>query len=535
MRRTHLSEEAGARAEDGSALIVTLALVLALTILVAATQWQVIHDLKVSKTERDFERALQMAESGANAYLNMLAKGLAPGNPLVPQQYVLPSILSPQEFKQQVKNKTIPPSHLVYYPPGQTRQGDFAAHLGTPGTSADIIAYGWSNGIVRRVRIHSDIYSIFDWVAIWGINPGTGNQDYAWKFSGNVDVIGACGAEGKLLYSGANVRIWDGPLVWANKSYAPPYNNPDIAPIANSGPNIPPGHPGTADHVHPIANPVYKHYVRKLGFPTADEAANEESGSNMGVAYFKTHNHNATGLRYLVRHTTTGVIRELNDPTKPYTVMKNNDWRLDGEFNPNKKDLENLGMTDEEEFYGIRAYPGQYYFEQIDMTNQSRLFLRTFKDSERPPLLANGELETVVVNDVGNPNPGESENQNVRFWIGTTGGKDPDTTFDVNTVMEYPFWASRFRVFIASTGTITVRGRNTNPPPPFRVNMLCYNKDASGKGYGHIHFQSATYLFGSLIAWMVDAVGGCIVEKQQPELGPSNPLAYNAVDWRELE
>ncbi|HHX38373.1 MAG TPA: hypothetical protein GX715_00275, partial [Armatimonadetes bacterium] len=172
MRRMHPNGEAAPRAEQGAALIVALALVLALTILVTATQWQVIHELKLSKTERDYERALQMAESGANAYLNMLAKGLAPGNPLVPNQYVLPSVLSPQEFKQQVKNKTIPSSYLVYYPPGQTRQGYFAAHVGTPGTSADIVSYGWSNGTVRRVRIVADTFSIFDWVAIWGINPG---------------------------------------------------------------------------------------------------------------------------------------------------------------------------------------------------------------------------------------------------------------------------------------------------------------------------------------------------------------------------
>ncbi len=87
--------------------------------------------------------------------------------------------------------------------------------------------------------------------------------------------------------------------------------------------------------------------------------------------------------------------------------------------------------------------------------------------------------------------------------------------------------------YVASKGGVTVKGLNTNPPLPFRVNMLCYNRDAGG-GYGSIQFQSATYLFGSLIAWQVGAAGGSIIEKQAPETAPEDPLMYEVLDWREL-
>ena len=52
-----------------------LALVIAMTLLIAAMQLQVVSQLAASATERDYERALQMAESGLNAYLNKLANG----------------------------------------------------------------------------------------------------------------------------------------------------------------------------------------------------------------------------------------------------------------------------------------------------------------------------------------------------------------------------------------------------------------------------------------------------------------------------
>src|SRR5437870_2266269 len=72
------------RGRRGSALPLALALVVAMTLLVAAMQMAVVRQLGVSATERDYERALQMAETGINAYLNMKANGgmVATGTPI---------------------------------------------------------------------------------------------------------------------------------------------------------------------------------------------------------------------------------------------------------------------------------------------------------------------------------------------------------------------------------------------------------------------------------------------------------------------
>jgi hypothetical protein len=101
--------------------------------------------------------------------------------------------------------------------------------------------------------------------------------------------------------------------------------------------------------------------------------------------------------------------------------------------------------------------------------------------------------------------------------------------------MEDPSYASRFRVYIASSGGVTVKGTNGNPPPPFRVNLLCYNTDASGNGYGNVGFQSSVYLFGSLIGWQIDVAGGCTVQKELTEIGPGDRLTYVITGWTELQ
>lgn len=528
----------------GQALIIALAMILGLVLIVSATQYQTVAQLRNSISERDYERALQMAEAGLNGYLNRLGNGDGAGTyaALVPPFQLLPQFYTVDEFRTALQGGTISsaagtPYRFVPYPPGSTNSGYYVGHVGTPAAFVTIVSYGYYKGAVRRVRGSGRAFSIFDWAAIWGINPGTTNQDYAWKFSGSANVVGAAGAEG-LFVGNNNVTVYDGPVVWANGSYQSPFNNPNIT-LFQSGPNVPSGHPSGITypwHSHTVSVPAMRYYASRLDFPTADEAANQHSGSTGGVAYYKTNNHNATGLRYLVRNTATGVIREL---TGSYTVLGNNDYQLNNELNPNTSTLNSLGIQAGETYYGLRIYPGNYYFESVNMGNADRIFLRTFTDAERSLTVDPTRIDTrsmLVSGDPANPNSGQSGNANVRFWIGkTTGSNDPNTIFDINTEMEYPRFASRFRIYAATRGSFTVRGRNTDPPPPFRVNLLAFNRDANGVGYGDVKFVSSTYLFGSLISWKVDVSGGTTIEKEAPELGPDDRLAYVIDHWTELQ
>ncbi len=140
------------RNRRGAALMLALALSLCLTMLIVATQLEAIAEFKVSRTERDFERALQMAEAGANAYAHRLTFGTAPEDPdgaLLPPLYEFPEGTAPtiEEFKTGVRNGTYT---VIRYPAG-SQQGYFAATIGSPGDTARIVSYGWSNGVVRRV------------------------------------------------------------------------------------------------------------------------------------------------------------------------------------------------------------------------------------------------------------------------------------------------------------------------------------------------------------------------------------------------
>src|SRR5262249_19976498 len=66
---------AGRPRKGGAAMIVALALTPCLTMLIVATQMQIVTQLKAQKGQRDYDRALNLAEAGANAYLNYLANG----------------------------------------------------------------------------------------------------------------------------------------------------------------------------------------------------------------------------------------------------------------------------------------------------------------------------------------------------------------------------------------------------------------------------------------------------------------------------
>lgn len=133
-------------------MILALALSLCLTMLIVATQLEVVTQFRVSRTERDYERALQMAEAGVNAYQHRLTFGTAGGQPgaaLLPPLYQFPGADPPtiSEFKTGVHNGTYT---VIRYPAG-SQQGYFAGTIGAPEATVRIVSYGWSNGVVRRV------------------------------------------------------------------------------------------------------------------------------------------------------------------------------------------------------------------------------------------------------------------------------------------------------------------------------------------------------------------------------------------------
>jgi hypothetical protein len=525
-------------------MVIALALVFFLSILVAATQLQVVTQLAASRTERDYERALQMAEAGGNAYLNVLSNGGATGAVPAASAALLPpvtpanapnSIITLNAFRHGVKDGTYP---LTRYPAG-SQQGYYVYPIATGNAAfVEVVSYGWSNGVARRVRFSASSFSIFDWAALYGLNPDTGNGPtaYAWKFSGGASVVGASGGEGKWLGNN-NATFYEGPIIWANGSYAAPYNNAD-PPLLQSGANVPTGHPDGSvypEHSHPDPVPLYRHYARKLDLPTADEQANAYSGTASGVAHFRNSNHNATGLRLLVRNPTTGVTRALPGSYEIVPSTGNNAYQLDW---PTSQFYTQNGMVAGETPLGIRAYPGHYFFTKINMQPSDRLYLRTFSDAERSTIAVDparvDRRLLMVEGDPANPNSGQAGNQEVRFWMGhVTNGSDPNSTFTYQTFMEYPRYASRFRTYNASRGTLVVKGTNDNPPPPFRINLLAYNKDGSGS-YGSVQFQSSVYLYGSLIGWQVDVAGGCTIEKEATEVGPSDKLTYVVTEWTEL-
>ncbi len=269
------------RGRRGLALVTAIMLSLCLTIVVASACLQTVGELKLSSTELHYERALHMAEAGANAYISRLTFGSADYACLPPlHQYaggVAPSIA---DFRAGVASGTY---EMVPYPVGST-DGYFVGTVGRPGMTATVVAFGASNGVIRSVTLR--VSQALAPSEIDGTTTLSPPGDYvfypitSFTAQNNVIVSGHAGTNGAIMIQN-NVVFINGTL---------DLNGPNAVLIHQNN-------CGFTKVVNP--DPVL--------WPTVDEIAlklfpNSGATAPGGLAYLATHNDNTA----IVRNGTSG-------------------------------------------------------------------------------------------------------------------------------------------------------------------------------------------------------------------------------------
>jgi hypothetical protein len=578
------------RTHRAYAMLIALALVVALLLLIAGTQRTMVQQLTLTKTERDSERALELAEVGLNKTLYSFSNGTVSSLPNPIYNTTSSGVPTIANFKIGVRSGGF---KVTKYPSTSTNAGYCICQIGLVNIDGSfngtgtLIAFGWYDGVVRRIRVGLQAYSYFDWAAVYTLNPSLSNlsdptswdttgSNYSWKFTSGGQVVGAVGTQGRID-NGTNALFWIGPIYLSGPSArfgSASYPSTGTAPTASTG-TPPNGYTGSPTPMSPFLRVI----PENLYVPTADQAAVQWASDSRNIStatnmdYYKgtttvggnvvSNNNNATGLRYLVWNgSTTASIRELGPKKNGQGVVLSNyqviasGVSLDSAaFSPSLKSngavAQNSDLQTGESIYGIRAYPGDYYFDTIDMSGSNSLFIRSFSDNEAATIPTSGTLRPFNFGSGTDPNQrilntngalsltslaGES---NVRFWVSEpSSGKNKGASFTDQVSMEYTKYASRFRVYIANSAGGSISAGNTNPPPPFRVNMLVYNKRSginSGLPYGPVTMQGSSYLFGSLIGWQVAVGGSSIVQKENAEIGPGDRITYTVQSWAEIQ
>lgn len=271
MKDLYYRARSGSR-KRGAAMVLALALTLCLTMLVVATQLEAITELKVSRTERDFERALQMAEAGVNAYQHRLTFGTAAGQPgagLLPPLYEFTTTPpTAQQFRAGVLNGTY---SIIRYPAG-SQQGYFAATVDPPGDTAWIVSYGWSNGVVRRVIAQAETEAAPQDIEddVW-LRPSGAYSFFAvtsMDVQNNMTLSGGLGTNG-VITMGNNCTVSNGSIVLCGDAASYSHGNNCVAT--------------EADQPSPVE------------WPTVSEMADRMYPSG-GLSWLATHNDNADAL-----------------------------------------------------------------------------------------------------------------------------------------------------------------------------------------------------------------------------------------------
>jgi hypothetical protein len=502
------------RSHRGYALLIALALVVALLLLVAGTQRTMVQQLELTKTERDSERALELTEDGLNILLYNFANGTLPSHLYDFSTSGIPTIAA---FKEGVRGGTYT---VTKYPTGATKTGYCIGQIGlinsngSYNTTGTAVIFGWYDGAVRRIRVGLQAFGYFDWAAIYTLNPSltnlndptswdTNGNNYSWKFTSGAQVVGAVGSQGRID-NGTNAQFWVGPIYIAGPSArfgSASYPSTGTYPSAATG-APPSAYTGSTTPAAPFVRvPKEDLYV-----PTADQAAVQWAAYSRNITasnldYYGgtttirgasvSNNNNLTGLRYLVWDgNTTASIRELGPKLNGsggvlsnYQVITSG-YSLDSSaFSPSTDKNSALAQSSDlktgEVIYGVRVYPGDYYFDTIDMSGQSSLYIRSFSDNEASTIPTSGPLRPYNFGIATNPNqrivsgqgslhltsiPAEA---NVRIWVGQpSSGSNKGASFTDQVFMEYTPYASRFRVYVANTaGGVHQRRKFRSPIP----------------------------------------------------------------------
>ncbi len=130
-----------------------VALSACLTIIVSSACLQTVSELKTSSAELHYERALQLAEAGANAYLSRLTFGASASSVVPPALSFGAQAPTLAELKAGLRDGTY---SVMAYPAG-SNNGYCAGTVGKVGSTATIASFGVSNGIVRQVTVRTAV------------------------------------------------------------------------------------------------------------------------------------------------------------------------------------------------------------------------------------------------------------------------------------------------------------------------------------------------------------------------------------------
>jgi len=345
---------------------------------------------------------------------------------------------------------------------------------------------------------------------------------------------------------GITSNFYDGPAMSAGPNAVWVAGTPTSS--GASAPNVPPGHKGNGV----VSNPFARTIPQNVTFPTADEVANLRTGANTGVEWYRAHNNNQTGLRLLAKNNVSGAIRELPGaysvvPAGQYTLT----WPAPATYTANGLD------NATESPYGLRIYPGDYFFERVVMGPSDILDIRSYNDYDRtnhtpysvnPPIPAMIDevagsgypVSPVVTNDPPNPNGNDtgmrSGPRETNMWIGhaaSGANNDLGSNFTAGTNMEYSRFPSRMRFYVANTALVQITGTfGVGPPVLFNGDMLVYN--TGNNNNGRVKVSNSAYFRGSMVAWRILGADGVTFEQTPAESSSNALLTYKITSWSEL-